>query len=30
MAASLAASAAVYFVMLLLVGMRPRALGRPS
>ncbi|MGM9480549.1 murein biosynthesis integral membrane protein MurJ [Roseateles sp. NT4] len=30
MAASLAASAAVYFGVLLLVGMRPRALGRPS
>jgi putative peptidoglycan lipid II flippase len=30
MAASLAASAVVYFAALLLVGMRPRALGRPS
>lgn len=30
MAASLAGSAAVYFAVLLLVGMRPRALGRPS
>ena len=30
MAASLAASAVVYFGVLLLVGMRPRALGRPS
>jgi len=30
MAASLAASAVVYFAVLLMVGMRPRALGRPS
>jgi putative peptidoglycan lipid II flippase len=30
MAGSLAASAAVYFGVLLLVGMRPRALGRPN
>jgi len=30
MAASLGASAVVYFAVLLLVGMRPRALGRPS
>jgi putative peptidoglycan lipid II flippase len=30
MAGSLAASAVVYFAVLLLVGMRPRALGRPS
>ncbi|MFG6431146.1 murein biosynthesis integral membrane protein MurJ [Roseateles sp. LYH14W] len=30
MAGSLAGSAAVYFVVLLLAGMRPRALGRPS
>jgi putative peptidoglycan lipid II flippase len=30
MAASLGASAVVYFSVLLLVGMRPRALGRPS
>jgi len=30
MAASLAASAAIYFAVLLLAGMRPRALGRPS
>jgi putative peptidoglycan lipid II flippase len=30
MAASLAGSAAVYFAVLLLVGMRPRALGRPG
>lgn len=30
MAASLGASAVVYFAVLLLVGMRPRALGRPN
>jgi len=30
MAASLGGSAAVYFAVLLLAGMRPRALGRPS
>jgi len=30
MAASLAGSAIIYFAVLLLVGMRPRALGRPS
>jgi putative peptidoglycan lipid II flippase len=30
MAASLGASAVIYFGVLLLVGMRPRALGRPS
>lgn len=30
MAASLAGSAVVYFAVLLLVGMRPRALGRPN
>lgn len=30
MAASLGASAAVYFAVLLLAGMRPKALGRPS
>ncbi|MFG6485826.1 murein biosynthesis integral membrane protein MurJ [Roseateles sp. BYS78W] len=30
MAGSLAASAAVYFAVLLLAGLRPRALGRPS